>query len=184
MSTNRAARRGSTRLLAPLAALLLLATLATPALAHDDGAHEPNEPGQAIGRLAPALGAELAEVRAATARYHDVEVAKADGFVASSPCVVNDGGDAAMGYHYVNGARIGQLDPTLPQALLYAPGPNGQLRLVGVEYLSPTGGELFGQPFADWSPVPPNENTALHVWLWQTNPLGMFAPYNPNVSCG
>ena len=25
--------------------------------------------------------------------------------------------------------------------------------------------------------------TGLHVWLWRTNPAGMFAAYNPNLSC-
>ena len=24
---------------------------------------------------------------------------------------------------------------------------------------------------------------ALHVWLWKSNPAGLFAPFNPNVSC-
>ncbi len=23
----------------------------------------------------------------------------------------------------------------------------------------------------------------LHVWLWQANPAGIFAPFNPNVRC-
>lgn len=29
----------------------------------------------------------------------------------------------------------------------------------------------------------PAEHYELHVWLWRNNPLGMFAPYNPKVSC-
>lgn len=183
MSTTHATRSGLARLLATLAALLLSTALAAPALAHDDSTPASSQPGQAIGRLAPGLGAELAEVRAATARYHDVEVALADGFVLppDSHCVEDEHGTGAMGYHYVNRSRIGQLDPMLPQALLYAPGPSGQLRLVGVEYLNPDGGEVLGQPLADPSPLGPS--TALHVWLWQANPLGVFAPYNPNVSC-
>ncbi len=182
MTTIRTVRSGSTRLLAAITALLLFAALATPALAHGDTAHDPAPRGHALGRAAPGLGAELAQVRAATARYHDVEVALADGFVLppDSECV--EGPDGAMGYHYVNLGRVGQLDPTLPQVLLYIPGDDGRLRLVGVEYLSPTGGELFGQPLADFSP-PFGPDTALHVWLWQANPAGMFASYNPNLSC-
>jgi hypothetical protein len=23
----------------------------------------------------------------------------------------------------------------------------------------------------------------LHVWLWQHNPSGLFAPWNPDVTC-
>jgi hypothetical protein len=130
---------------------------------------------------APGVGAELAQVRAATARYHDIEVALAEGFVLPPGGHCVGGPEGAMGYHYVHLGRIGQLEPTLPQALLYFPGPNGRLRLVGVEYLSPVGGELFGQAFTDSSPLGPN--TALHVWLWQGNPAGVFAPYNANLSC-
>ncbi len=44
---------------------------------------------------------------------------------------------------------------------------------------------LFGQDFM------PNNGSrfqippffALHVWLFQDNPSGLFAPFNPNVSC-
>ena len=86
-----------------------------------------------------------------------------------------------MGHHYVNMGLVGSLDPTTPQALLYVPGPWGQLRLVGVEYLSPDPtATLFGQGFA----LNPDTGLhALHVWLWQGNPSGVFADYNPNLSC-
>lgn len=181
MMMRHTVRRRSARLVAATAALLLVATLAAPAFAHDDAAREPAQRGPAIGRSAPGLGAELARVRAATARYHDVEMALADGYAPASPCVEDAGGAGAMGYHYVNVGLVGQLDAAQPQALLYHPAPNGRLRLVGVEYLSPVGGELFGQRFADASPLGPE--TALHVWLWQANPAGMFAAYNPNLSC-
>ena len=181
MLTFRTLRPGSIRRVAAITALLLLATLATPALAHDGAANERTQRGQALGRSAPGIGAELARVRAATARYHDVEVAIRAGYVAASPCVEDPGGAGAMGIHYLNPSLIGQLHPTLPQALLYLPAPNGGLRLVGVEYLSPWGGEVLGQPLADASPLGPD--TALHVWLWQANPAGMFAPYNANLSC-
>ena len=29
--------------------------------------------------------------------------------------------------------------------------------------------------------MPPHYD--LHVWVWQANPAGIFAPFNPNVSC-
>jgi hypothetical protein len=176
------------RLLAVAAtAALLLAALVLPAAAHGEHDRTSGQRGVALGRSAPGIGADLAAVRAATAQYHDVAVAIAAGYELASPCV--GGPDGAMGYHYVNGSLMGQLDPTQPQALLYHPGPNGKLRLVGVEYIDPSGeGELFGQPFTDAVPDPANPgdyipNAALHVWLWQANPAGMFAAYNPNLSC-
>jgi hypothetical protein len=170
------------RLLAAITALLLSTTITAPALAHGEAPHGPGQRGQALGRIEPGLGAQLAQARAATARYHDVEIALADGFAPPPDGHCVSGPEGAMGYHYVNVDRVGQLDPRLPQVLLYVPEADGRLRLVGVEYLSPVGGELFGQPFADFSP-PFGPATALHVWLWQANPAGMFASYNPNLSC-
>lgn len=187
MPTLQTTRTHGIRLLATTtAALLLLATLAAPALARGNHDSETSRRGQALGRMDPGIGAELAQVRAATARYHDVEVAEAAGYAPASPCVASPAG--AMGYHYVNQGLL-HLDPTQPQALLYHPGPNGKLRLVGVEYLDFSGtGELFGQPFTDAVPDPRNpgeylENAALHVWLWQVNPAGMFTAFNPSLSC-
>ena len=193
MRTLHTVRQHRARLLTvTTAALLVLALLALPALAHagHHPSHDTDRRAPALSRSAPGVGAQLAQVRAATARYHDVEGALADGYVLppDSPCV--EGPEGAMGYHYVHLGRLGQLladdtlalNPTAPEALLYIPGPDGQLRLVGVEYLHPQGGELFGQPLANFSP-PFGEETALHVWLWQANPAGMFAAYNPTLSC-
>ena len=135
-------------------------------------------------------GAALATVRRATAPYHRVDRAVADGWgaVAISECVAHPelGG---MGHHYVNlGLMDGALDPETPEVLLYEPTANGRLRLVGVEYVVPFGAapadgpapELFGEHFH------PSEGAggwALHVWVWRNNASGMFADFNPDVSC-
>ena len=104
------------------------------------------------------------------------------------------------------------VDPLQPEVLLYLPMPGGTLRLVGVEYLmtalvrSPVGAvspwfdpqlpagytfvtprpQLFGQSFD--GPMPGHEpgmpwHYDLHVWVWQPNPTGMFAQFNPSISC-
>lgn len=191
MSTIRTDRRTPRPLATLLTLLLLLTTLALPALAHGDHRQdtEATRHGHAVGRTAPAIGAELARVRAATARFHDVEVAMDAGYATVSPCVEDPGGAGAVGIHYLNPTLIGWLDRMFPQALLYLPASDGRLRLVGVEYLSPFDpgapgaepGQLFGQRFEDETPLGPS--TGLHVWLWQANPAGMFAAYNPNLSC-
>ena len=166
------------------ATLLALALLVPPALAH--GAHhastDTDRRAPTLSRSEPGIGAQLAEVRAATARYHDVEVATAAGYVPVTPCVDDEDGAGAMGIHYLNPQLIGTLDPTTPQALLYLPDADGRLRLVGVEYITPGPGELFGLTFQDSVPGQPGLS-AMHVWLWQANPAGMFTPYNPNLSC-
>ena len=103
----------------------------------------------------------------------------------------------AMGIHYVNGNYVGDPteDPAKPEAVIYEPEKNGQLRLVGLEYVvlksawdathsSPP--SLFGQQFNFTnSPnrygLPPFYS--LHAWIWKNNPAGMFAMWNPDVSC-
>lgn len=136
-------------------------------------------------------GAELAPVRAATARYHDVAVALADGYVPVSHC--EESPEGAMGVHYLHPqlAADGIVDPTRPELLLYVPGEEGP-RLVGVEYFvaeAATGGTRpyvfdvpFDGPMAGHSPDMP-EHYDLHVWLWRHNPAGMTAPWNPALSC-
>lgn len=126
------------------------------------------------------VGKSLAEVRAATAKYHDVEAAMLDGYAPASPCV------PGMGYHYMRGinADAGDLDHTSPEMLVYVPRKNGSLKLVAVEYASwDPGAELLGHDFEAPMPDGPPFHT-LHAWIWQGNPAGMFSPTNPNVSCG
>lgn len=136
-------------------------------------------------------GRELATIRAATARYHDVAVAVADGYEPAGHCEASD--DGVMGVHWFNPrlAADAEVDPTRPEILLYLPTEDGD-RLVGVEWFVPaalTGGEtpeLYGVPFdgpmAGHAPGMP-EHYDLHVWAWRHNPDGMTAPWNPDLSC-
>lgn len=134
---------------------------------------------------------DLATLRAATARFHRFEESQTARytFLFLNTCMT-DGSPrnlGGMGLHYVDTGRLdGTVDVAAPEALLYEPGPHGQRRLVGVEYVIPqdawTGAEpprLFGQEFK------PNIYGlwALHVWVWKDNPSGLYADYNPRVSC-
>jgi len=142
---------------------------------------------------------DLADLRKATARYHDVENALADGFVPVSECTTNQDGTAAMGIHYMNLERV--MDPSInllePELLLYAPSGNG-VKLVGVEYFlaigptdfippdAPPAPELLGThfdgPMFGHEPGMPSHYD-FHVWIWEANPDGVFTQYNPNVKC-
>jgi hypothetical protein len=130
----------------------------------------------------------IATLRRVTARYHDINVAFADGFVLLHPCEDRPG-EGPVGSVYVHFGRLldGIIDPETPDALIYEPGRNGRERLVGVE---------FAIPYVLWSPQSPPEFLgavfqpedefgvwALHVWLWRNNPEGLFAESNPHVSC-
>lgn len=130
----------------------------------------------------------LAELRRATAGYHNVAAAISDGFVLVAECE-DRGGEGAVGNIFANLDNLFDdvIDPSRPEGLLYEPMSNGRLRLVGIE---------FAIPYSLWtSPDPPTFLDAtfqpedefgvfgLHVWIWRHNPHGLFAPSNPNVSC-
>jgi len=139
---------------------------------------------------------ELAPIRQATARFHQLELAPLEGYSLMpglDHCIQNPG-VGAMGYHYFNSALIADVsfvDPLRPEALVYAPGPNGKLQLAAVEYIVPAQAwhdagnveppSLLGMPMHILNPV--LGWYVLHAWVWRTNPAGMFQDWNPNVVC-
>lgn len=135
-------------------------------------------------------------VRNSTYRFLDVRRAKSNGYAAFLGCT--SGHDhGAMGLHYANGVLVGDgtLDANRPEVLVYEPLRNGKLRLVAVEYLviaeawdaaNSTPPVLEGQLF-HYEGSPNRYGLpafyGLHVWAWKANPSGMFASWNPRVSC-
>lgn len=135
-------------------------------------------------------GSELDEVRAATEGYQSVAAAEAAGFVNVNieECVASPEG--AMGYHYVNFDLLDlELDPQQPEIMVFIPDAGQGLRLGAVEYAVPiepwdamydSPPEVLGQVL---HPNPVLGLYVLHVWLYEENPSGIFADWNPNVSC-
>lgn len=140
---------------------------------------------------------ELQAVKAATARYHSFEQAEQAGYtVEGEPCIASPLG--TMGVHAVNPALIADpaIDPLRPEVLLYLPDADGKLRLVGVEYLKADAdgslatdddrpsvlGQAFDGPMPGHNPTMP-VHYDLHVWLWEANPAGLFAMFNPSIAC-
>ena len=140
---------------------------------------------------ATAYSQDLKAVRVATARFHSPEQALRAGYHATPQCVASPFG--GMGVHYENPALMADpaLDAARPEILLYARGADGELELVAVEYFRDASAgamapALFGHTFD--GPMPghhPGMGTHydLHVWVWQDNPSGTFAQFNPDVSC-
>jgi hypothetical protein len=129
----------------------------------------------------------LKKVQQATARFQSSVQAIKAGYVPDNHCV-SVPGLGGMGYHWVKPALVdGTFDPLHPEALLYAPGPGGKVRLVGVEYLVVNQGQQrpsFGNKIFDIGGSPmPFPHWTLHVWAYEHNPSGLFAPFNPNVKC-
>ena len=149
----------------------------------------------AIAGVTTALAAgqdDLAPIRAATAPFHNTRAAQAAGYVkvAGLDFCFNNPGVGGMGFHLINtGLLDNQLDAQHPEAMVYSPGPNGKLRLVAVEYIVPAAGwdaSHTGLPSVlglDLHLLPALGVYALHAWIWEPNPSGIFEDWNPNVSC-
>jgi hypothetical protein len=148
---------------------------------------------------APGGRAALADAVAATARFHDLDAAKAAGYGefrdAAGIACIESAGVGGMGVHYVKGALVGDgaVDPRTPEALVYEPRADGKLHLVALEYvviastwtqLEPP--SLFGREF-DFVDSPNRYGLppfyALHAWIFKPNPSGDLQAWNPRVDC-
>jgi len=173
------------------------------------GEHSHGEPGPVTAAQRVVLKRQLARAKAATARYRDIAVAKADGYFQVTQFI------PGLGLHMVN-LRVSNtsFDPAHPQILLYEPGADGSLRLVGVAYQFKHTDEAPPVGFAGGSDVWHyhtnlcfqkggsvtiasddaacravggiyfQKQTAwlLHAWVWKANPQGVFTEVNPNVA--
>lgn len=146
----------------------------------------------ALTTAAPATASQpsLEQVRRATAAFHSVALAERAGYADSGlPCF--DAPSGGMGLHWVRGPLDDAPQADAPDALVYEPGPDGQMRLVAVEYLmaydaSPNQApELFGHAFHELNlPQFGLHVWELHAWIWRPNPVDTFADFNPRVrSC-
>lgn len=177
---------------------------------------------QGSNELDPATVAALEEIRAATEKYADVEVALADGYIRDPGdlCVMApaEGLPAelgGMGIHFFRPDLLGitATDPRVagqgthtdflqPGVLLYVPDDTGALRLVAVENLVFEGAwraagnadppAFHGYPYVHRIDDPATDvdeahmfepHYELHAWLYESNPAGMFTPYNPAIAC-
>lgn len=149
---------------------------------------------------AATLNRELAALRRTTARFHrtkdgePVEALAADYTilvthpVTGAACLEHPT-DGAMGRHFLNATLVNdEVSVTEPEVVIYEPMSNGRLRLVGFEYIIPFAIRgpnepppvLFGQEFLH---NPTFGVWMLHVYAWKHNPSGMFATWNPAITC-
>jgi hypothetical protein len=175
----------------------------------DQTQHDPAQHGDHDhAAMTEGLQDELAQVRRATARYHRVEAAEAAGYqlgwvngagrLIVNTCIARPAaaGGGAMGFHYFRADLMAtdEVDLLRPEVLVYAPGDDGRLHLAAVEWVArsatsnppgvSTAPSVLGMPMHIIAPAPAGPAFYLtHAWVWKENPAGMFADWNPDVSC-
>jgi hypothetical protein len=163
----------------------------------------------ACGQCDP--GGAMASARTVTEKYHSLDLAKKSGYsiladTAKITCIAEPQ-MGAMGVHYVKSDLVKDpsIDAARPEALVYAPDRHGGLHLAALEYVviksdwdaqnslagapswvRPAPPMLFGQEFTltdapNRYGLPPFYS--LHAWIWENNPAGTFAMWNPSVHC-
>jgi hypothetical protein len=142
-------------------------------------------------RLTPKMRQQLEALHVLFAKYRDLQTALENGYEFVGPCV-SDPVLGGMGDHYSRSANddFGRGDGThsveRPQYLVYAPQPDGSRRLAALDYTVPyekwqsdKAPEFFGIPFTR------NDGFGVwmfHIWVFQHNPAGIFANFNPRVA--
>ena len=118
---------------------------------------------------------QLDRLRQSLEKYQDYKVAVRDLYLSTVGCIYYSGEKiagymeypkGAMGVHFVNLTVQGPPDPMKPNVLIYEP-VGKELKLEGHEQLIP-------KEYVHYD---------LHAWVLKNNPLGMFAPTNPDVNC-
>ncbi|HYI40873.1 MAG TPA: hypothetical protein VE053_11200 [Allosphingosinicella sp.] len=179
----------------------------------------------AFASASPAPGEPtLEEIRAATARFREVDIALAEGYVRdpTDTCdtarrMGRPGALGGMGIHFFRPDLLGIAGPPDPRVdgtgthrdfrqpsiLIYEPREDGSLELVAVENLvfqkawkaagntkRPTfHGVEYDSMADDPKTISIDEAHGFephydrHVWLYRPNANGMFAQYNPTVTC-
>jgi hypothetical protein len=179
----------------------------------------------ALAAASPAPGEPtLDEVRTLTARFRNVEVALAEGYVRdpgdmcdTAPMMGRPAALGGMGIHFFRPDLLGITAPPSPRVdgngthtdfrkpsiLIYEPSADGGLELVAVENLvfkkaweaaGHTGRPTFHGVEYDYMFDDPRTASIdeahefephydRHVWLYRPNANGMFAQFNPTVTC-
>jgi hypothetical protein len=140
----------------------------------------PTEFGESVDR-------DIAKVREATARFAVDAEAIAAGYEATTRCIQHPQ-EGAMGFHYRKEAlRDGTLEVEHPEFVMYERMPDGRMKMTGVEYVVPIPTWTRSDPPTIMTrPLIRDDKLGifyLHAWIWEPNPSGLFANWNPRVKC-
>ena len=191
MQSIKIGRRGRIRALTGVLLALTVASASSGIALAKDNTH-----GKGHARAGDAL--DIAAARMVSARFSNIEQAFAEGYVLFYKCT-EEPGVGTMGQHLVNLEYVGDpaINPLRPEALVYEPTVNGGWRLASVEYVvmkadweaafgterTPTvlGQDMLFRPAGNRYGLP--DFYERHAWLFKSNPDGLFADWNPKLSC-
>ena len=162
-----------------MTAALLALVMSTGAFAHGDHDHDAGK-----GAKPPPLAVlQLDQAREAAAKFADTADAEKAGYIDIGLFVPK------MGWHYINPTLRddGKFDWRKPELLVYADDPcGGKRKLVAVEYAVPL--NMSKRPPAGfvgkadvWDANQTYQIWTLHAWVYEYNPDGVFAPFNPRL---
>jgi hypothetical protein len=139
-------------------------------------------------KFGEAIDRDVMAVRAATEPFKVLDNAVGAGYERQVAQCVENPPQGGMGFHHKNSAlRDAKLEIDKPEILLYARTPDGQYKLVGVEYIVPISAWSRTEPPTILGQSLRRSDTLgvwyLHVWIWEPNPSGLFADWNPRVKC-
>lgn len=121
--------------------------------------------------------------------YTDPDRAERAGYRNTETCLASEAG--GYGVPFVNPDRIGS-ELTEPAVLLYRLLSTWNYVLMGAEWYVPAGtrpvptlfDRAFHEPMAGHGRTfDQGSHRGLHAWFFAANPSGMFAPFNPSLSC-
>jgi hypothetical protein len=139
-------------------------------------------------KFGDAVDRDVSAVRAATEAFKVLDNAAAAGYERHVAQCVENPPEGAMGFHHLKAAlRDGVLEVDKPEILTYARTADGQYKLTGVEYVVPISAWSRNEPPTIMGQkLKRAENLGiwyLHVWIWEPNPSGLFADWNPRIKC-
>lgn len=134
-----------------------------------------------------AVDRDVARVRDATVRFKQADAALAAGYERTDHCIERQPA-GGMGLHWSH-PRLhdDKLEVEKPEILVYEKLADGTYKLNGVEYIVPISAWTRTEPPTIMGQALKRaENLGiwyLHVWVWDENPSGLFADWNPRVKC-
>lgn len=141
--------------------------------------------------ISPEVREQLDALQLSAMPFFNYDVAVSAGWdTILGECVESPMG--GMGYHVHNMDQLanGHLNLLRPEVVLYTPTEDGSMQFGGVEYIIPAElwdseepPEFLGRDLHFNPHVGPSGIWALHVWVGRHNPEGIFADFNPDVSC-